>query len=1415
MKQNKKKKRPEFVARKGYMLIVLLVLLFLSGLSACLLKFSGRAGKQAVYRADSLNTLAYKARYTAPDSALAYARRAYRGAQQYSDGKCEALNHQMYCYFLRMDYNKVCSLYEQIRQSTNNQIELLASEVNMMMLCQQTSQNRSFYDYYSRAMRRMQRIEEEEKEYTGRYKERLFYAETEFHLVAATYYIYTMQEQQAARELACIDEEGDIRKDKALLSRLYYLKGLSVLQNPGRSPENVAEAFDNFLRAYSHAGRSERMDFLTALTAQSLSALLADSCNGRILEEKRPAALGFLRSSLPDTEPAGTGMPVNLQVSAALAQKGLDDAIRCGNLLLTANGYYTAGNLMFAKKEYYPALDDYERALSYINIHHRTYYPDDKSGLLSASRTEDSVSVDMRWAKDRNIQTVPAWLALVRERLSATYSALNDKAESDYHRNIYLDLLDFSRQDRSIEIRIEQVERDNRILNGILVAVIVATIALTLFILLYARMWEHRNKLRLSLLDELYAQLKRTISDKSEDNLNAVLNTYSWMKPENKLLQDVLRPYKDWTERNRTLADEMDEKSTRLRMDLIKYEQQITDNKRKNISNRAKISLVYSITPFIDRILYTVRKMEKTGRLNGESLKYIEELTGKINAYNEVLTDWIRMSRGRIELTIESFPLQDLFGLLQKSDYSFRKKGLTLTIHPTAAWVKADKALTFFMLNTLSDNARKFTPEGGHVTITGREIDDAVEICVEDTGCGLSPEDIELIQSSKIYDADKIGGHDSAVRMAKGSGFGLMNCKGIIEKYRKTGSMFDVCRFDIESRKGRGSRFSFRLPKGVAKMLCGVMAAGMLLCVSPQSASASSSSVPARTTGHRLGTAVRYADSVYFANIDGKYEHAMQMADSALKYINLAYCPALPAACRQKELARIGKDAGETEWWNADAEADYRLIMGLRNEIAVAALALHQWDVYEYNNALYTHMYKLLTQDTSLEKYYGHRREVRMNLTMGITLLIALALIFVILIYVIHFRRRLLFRFNVMQVLEIHRSMLRIVTRYEHSDSTDDLFRGLLGNIFSGLKGIHEAAGVSILLYNETNGEKEKYSEGVLLHSDLTDSLLESGCTHEEEVYDRFIHAQCYPLKVTAGNGKEVCFGAFAVHYGHYRVQKEDTVLERYITGYLSILLYEAVICRNRDRENIELLENEKQKAIFEENRLRVQNRILDNCLSTIKHESMYYPGRINFLACHIASQENPETAKKTMRDLTELSGYYKDIYTLLCAQADRQLNAEVFRCEPVGVQDIAERWLARTRRICKKRQIRIVPVIGCRDRNASIHADKVLADYLLETLTDEWIDRLQQAEEDVTLHLSVTDAGDSVRFDLSTPAQVFSAEEAAALFYPDSARYPYLVCKEIVREHDKLNNFCGCRINAEADADHGCKIWITLPKKQ
>lgn len=63
------------------------------------------------------------------------------------------------------------------------------------------------------------------------------------------------------------------------------------------------------------------------------------------------------------------------------------------------------------------------------------------------------------------------------------------------------------------------------------------------------------------------------------------------------------------------------------------------------------------------------------------------------------------------------------------------------------------------------------------------------------------------------------------LKWSKGSGFGLMNCKGIIEKYKKINDLFWICIFNIESILGKGSCFYFWLFFGVCKII------GICLCL--------------------------------------------------------------------------------------------------------------------------------------------------------------------------------------------------------------------------------------------------------------------------------------------------------------------------------------------------------------------------------------------------------------------------------------------------------------------------------------------------------------------------------------------------------------------------------------------------------
>lgn len=1359
---------------------------------------------------DSINTLANYYRYRNPDSSLYYAQKAEILSEHFPAKYCEALNYQLFHCFLQIDFEGGLELYQRIQQSTYNQIELLFSEVYMMMLCQRVAQNRLFFDYHNRALEKIEHIKAELDDLNERNKKRFIYAETEFHLISALAYIYLMQNDKAAAEFATIDKNGPIRRNNSLLAHYHYLRGISRQRDIYSTNNWIVQTFDDLLIGYSLAERWG-ITYYEAQTEQAMAELLLVPNAYEILKSTRHADINYLYNLFSVQDSTAHG----LNLAESMARKGVVNAKEYNNLLLIANGNKALGSVMFAQKKYEKALTYFEKSLSYLNIHHQTFYPDDKIGLLKTFDTESELSTDMRWITDDNVLTAASWLALLRERLSATYSALDDKVKSDYNRNIYFDLLDYTRQDKSLESRIMTMEQDNNKLNILLGVVILLTLFFAIFVFIYSHRWKKRNHIQYALLDDLSNWFMKVAFTDTPYNLDQILNQYSWLKNDRKMLREVMQPYVEWIEKNKIVSDEIEEEQAILHEKLLESQRNISKNKKRNISKRAKVSLVHSITPFIDRILYTTKKMERTGVTSPQDLEYINELSDKINIYNEVLSEWIQIHRGEIEMTIESFPLQHLFDLLQKGNYNFQKKNLTFIVKPTTLWIKANKALTFFMINTLVDNARKFTPEGGTITVDACETEqESVEIAVTDTGCGLSEDDIHLILSSKIYDADKIGAHSPYSRKHKGSGFGLLNCKGIIEKYKKYGELFSVCRFHIKSKPGKGSQFLFRLPKGIQRTLIWIGLS--VFCSMPVQAETNNAPTVEEyrpDTQSFFKKSNLYADSVYFLNIAGNYKHSMECADSALKYINLYYRDVLPENCKNKELKIIDTGIGSLEWIDLGVKADYFMIMSLRNEIAIAALALHQWEIYNYNNNQFTHLYKTISKDTSLEKFYSNQRNIHENLTISVVILLLSLIGTVILIYTIHFRRRILFRFDMMQVLETNQAMLQIVGRFARSNHTDELLSQLLPVMFSSLEELHEITFIRIRIYKENGSKIGNFSYGNLSYEDQTDAMQDKAYEKKDVLYDPVMNTKVYPLTLKLNPETQVCIGVVALNYGTYKMQKEDFILESYIINYFSILLYESVIRREYDWDNIELAEDEKQRAMYEESRIRVQNQILDNCLSTIKHESIYYPSRIKQIIKNISENSNPQTIKEQIRSLSELTEYYKEIYTLLCAQADRQLDTGLFKGKCGKITNIVERWENYAHHLIRKRGCNIRLEHNVPTTISPALSDEVLTDFMLETISNEWIDKIAKLKIAATVSLSVVEENRFIRFTLSTPAPVFTTTDAQELFFPSLEHYHYLLCKEIIREYDKLKDFCGCRINAHTDSQGYCHIWFTIPK--
>ena len=569
---------------------------------------------------------------------------------------------------------------------------------------------------------------------------------------------------------------------------------------------------------------------------------------------------------------------------------------------------------------------------------------------------------------DSIINQAPDLVASIREQLSVAYAAIDDKQQSDENRNLYLDLQETTRQDRQLEARAYLYERQLSQLNIMLIAVVVA------IVLLLFSLWLFN-----------YLNKKQTKSDEPD-------NTF-------------------------------EQKSEQLAAQML----QVENNERRNLEQRAKVSLVCNITPFIDRMIHEVSRLQNDAPDREERLAYIRELIDQINSYNDVLTYWIQLRQGELSLHIESFPLQPLFDVLYKGRTSFQMKGVELNVEATDAVVKADRVLTLFMLNTLADNARKFTDREGRVDVSAIQTADYVEISVEDTGSGMTDEQLEHLFDHKIVE---------------GHGFGLLNCKGIIEKYRKISQIFSVCQIGATSTLGKGSRLYFRLPKGIARMIIALL-----------------SLVPMHMQAHPdkvddLGMASIYSDSAYFCNINGEYERTLMFADSCRYYLNKHYLSQVRHGhYLMRQMGNPSLMAPEIKWYHDSIKTNYHIILDIRNESAVAALALHEWQLYSYNNRIYTQLFKEMSADVTLGEYCSTMQQSQTNKTIAIILLVLLMISIIPAYYLLYYRHRLYDRFvreqqriTDLEILddELHRAELE--------DSNLHVSNAVLDNCLSALK---------------------------------------------------------------------------------------------------------------------------------------------------------------------------------------------------------------------------------------------------------------------------------------------------------------------------------------------------------------------------
>lgn len=1406
---------------------------------------------------DSLNGKAYAYRYRSLDSSYKYANEAYRQVNFYKSGKAEASNNLGFCAFMAMDFDRAEALHKEVYKLTKNELELLIADIGLMKICQRTAMNKEFYDYRNSALKRMKRIREESDLFADRHEAlRLDYAFTEFFIVSSIYYYYLQQRQEAITSLNRIPEDEALTDTNQLLY-YHYIKGSASLVEATKPEDRKMREFDQLYITWRTAVQTNH-PYFEGNGLQGLANLMVSPNNFELFRTRRGYALDQF------------GFPVDSLLPLRMAQRALEKFREYNDLYQIAGAYVSIGKYMNEHGRYTEALDTLAKALDCVNQHHMLYYHHaaDTLDKLHVFVEGDTTYTGVPWIMQEDVRTVPEWISRIREQLSVSYAGLGMKYASDYNRNIYLDILNYTRQDKELESRYLSLEADSRQMTLVLSLVIVGLVLVVILWWFFNKRSKIRNQVDVERLQRILT-LCRDITSSIPMNVpliqqgidqlfgkgrlqleipeegKAALVPLHRLNRDEKALVHVLEPYIVWAADNEQMVEALSDERMQLEKQRYVYEQHIAGNKRQNLIKKACLAIVNGINPYIDRILNEVHKLTERGYIDNAKIKkekyqYIDELVTTINEYNDILALWIKMKQGTLSLNIETFSLNELFELLGKGRRAFEMKNQKLEIEPTTVMVKADRALTLFMINTLAENARKYTPEGGTIKVYARTTEDAyVEISVEDNGRGISEEDVAHIIGEKVYDSRVIGMKNAAdpevLKENKGSGFGLMNCKGIIEKYKKTNDLFRGCVFDVESELGKGSRFYFRLPSGVRKamgvlLLCLLLPLGMVSCLHdpiPPMLQDGDSIVVVMDSAYEdlLDVASDYANAAYFANVDENYELALQYIDSAMLFLNEHYEKYARPDRPHRYMKLVGEGTpAEISWWNELFDSDYHVILDIRNEAAVAFLALKQLDAYSYNNSAFTDLYKLQGEDQTLEAYCRQLERSNTNKTVGIILCFVLLIVSLVGYYFLYMRKRLQNRLNLEQVLEINQKVFAAsLVRPQEQENAEALQREestlkeipqrIVDEAFGSVNELLTIDRMGIAVYNETTHRLEYASRPGQEMPEMVEQCFSAGEYLSEQ------HLQAIPLMVEAG-GEHQCVGVLYLERREGTEQETDRLLFELVARYVAIVVFNAVVKLATKYRDIESAHEETRRASWEDSMLHVQNMVLDNCLSTIKHETIYYPNKIKQIVGRLNAQNLSETEEReAVETMTELIEYYKGIFTILSSCASRQLEEVTFRRTVIPVQELLDAAGKYFKKLMKNRPERIE--LEIEPMEAKVIGDVNQLRFLLENLIDEAL----TVREDGVIRLQARKDNEYIRFLFTDTRREKSVEELNQLFYPNLARMTsgekgelrgteYLVCKQIIRDHDEFAGRRGCRINAEPAEGGGFTVYFTIPRR-